>query len=303
MSDRFMTPKTFVLFFTAMAFSSPALAQVIIGVDDLIPVPTSQYLEMESPGILDNDLMDDESAFEMGAHAELVIDAAEGILDLNADGSFTYLPDPAFDGTDYFVYAVVFGAVRAEATVTLTACDGGPEVFACWKEQAYLDMAAQLGYSPSIESFEDESVWGAVRAPASALSVTSMGVRWSTNYADAPHFNPITTGSGAAFNGQWGAFDPYHGYAEGTPGICDVDNPPEICREHDGLTGQVVDGAAPLVGIGGYFSGIYGAKVDIIIDESCLPWRSARKPGQVFLHRRRAKPCQQQWHYLALHSA
>jgi hypothetical protein len=255
------------LFLITMAVSSSAQAQVIIGVDDLIPVPTIQYLEMESPGILDNDLLDDESAFEMGAHAELVTDASEGTLTLNADGSFTYLPDATFDGTDHFVYAVVFGSVSAEATVTLTACDGGPDVFACWKEQAFLDMAAQYGYYPSIESFEDDA-WAAVRAPNSALSVANMGVSWSTNYADAPHFYPITTGSGAAYRGQWGAYDPLHGYAEGTPGICDVDNPPEICREKDGLSGQVITGAPPLVGIGGYFSGIYGAKVDIIIDDA-----------------------------------
>ena len=35
---------------------------------------------------------------------------------------------------------------------------------------------------------------------------------------------------------QWGLFDPEHGYAWGTPTLCDVDVPETHCLTHDGFT-------------------------------------------------------------------
>ena len=46
-------------------------------------------------------------------------------MTLNADGSFTYTPDPGFNGTDRFTYTVTDddGAVSNIATVTFTVND------------------------------------------------------------------------------------------------------------------------------------------------------------------------------------
>ena len=195
-------------------------------------------------------------------------DAAHGDLVLNPDGSFTYHPGPTFDGFDHFVYAAVVDALTDEATVFLSACDGGPDVYFCWNENAFMTMAADLGYYSRVESFEDDAVWGAVRTPNSAPSVTNFGIRWTSNHADAAPYNPISTTSGPPRTGMWAVYDPEHGYAEGTPTQCDVDNPPLFCMYHDGYTGEVVDGAPPLVGVGGYITGTYSANVDIIIDDT-----------------------------------
>ncbi|MEN8008519.1 MAG: Ig-like domain-containing protein [Candidatus Krumholzibacteriota bacterium] len=259
---------TGALLVTALA-TAPATAQVMIANDDPFPVKYAEDLVVDAPGILDNDLLDDESAPEMGAHAELVTGAAHGTLVMDPDGSFTYSPGPTFDGFDSFVYAAVLDAAYDEATVTLTACDGGPDVFMCWKETAFLALAADLGYYSNTESFEGPA-WDGVRTPYSAPSVTNLGVRWTSNFPDAPGSNPISTTSGPPRTGMWAVFDPQHGYAEGTPGICDVDNPPAACLYHDGFTGEVVAGGAPLVGVGGYVNGTHGANVAIIIDDTVM---------------------------------
>jgi len=54
--------------------------------------------------------------------AQLVNDVANGALTLNADGTYTYTPDPDFNGTDSFTYRAVdqLGGISNTATVTIT---------------------------------------------------------------------------------------------------------------------------------------------------------------------------------------
>lgn len=135
-----------------MTFTGPATAQVIVATDDSFSVQYNQPLVVDEPGILDNDLVDGESAPEMGAVAELVIDTAHGTLAMNPNGFFTYSPGPTFEELDSFVYATVLNLVSDEATVYLSACEGGPDVFFCWKEGAFQAMAADLGYVSSSQA-------------------------------------------------------------------------------------------------------------------------------------------------------
>ncbi|QDU18781.1 tandem-95 repeat protein [Urbifossiella limnaea] len=74
-------------------------------------------LSVSAPGVLGNDADADGDALA----AAVVTGPANGVLTLNADGSFTYAPDPAFYGTDSFTYAAADGTgLSATATVTLT---------------------------------------------------------------------------------------------------------------------------------------------------------------------------------------
>ena len=59
--------------------------------------------------------------------AAVVANVASGTLTLNADGSFTYTPAPAFSGVDTFTYQIqdTDGAVSNVATVTVTVTDEG----------------------------------------------------------------------------------------------------------------------------------------------------------------------------------
>ena len=52
--------------------------------------------------------------------ASLVSDVSNGVLVLNADGSFAYTPDPDFSGTDGFSYEITDGEFTDTATVAIT---------------------------------------------------------------------------------------------------------------------------------------------------------------------------------------
>ncbi|MCP4293263.1 MAG: hypothetical protein GY780_15675 [bacterium] len=251
-----------------LLLSSAASAQMEAA-DDLFSLQLGEPLVVDSPGILDNDLLHEESAPESGAIAVLVTDVLHGNLSLSSDGSFTYYPDESFDGMDSFTYAAVLEPYSDEATVFFSACSSGPDVFYCWKETAWLAKAAEYGYFARTESFEDEAAFEDAHYPNTVPVVTNMGIGWSANHPDIPEGNGVRVAeSGSARTGQWIIFDPLHGYAEGTPSLCDVDNPPDLCRHHDGFTGEVSPGLPPLVGVGGYLEGTYGASVDIIIDDT-----------------------------------
>jgi len=168
---------------------------------------------------------------------------------------------------DSFVYRARFGGVTATATVTLSACEGGPQLFTCWKEAAYLQTAAELGLFHFREGFENDSVWGSARSPISAPSIASRGITWQSNHPDPPASNELTTGPGPALTGQYGLFDPEHGYAPDESLFCDNnENPPPGCFYHDGMTGTREAGLGALYGAGGYFTAIYGAKLVAILD-------------------------------------
>ncbi len=256
--------------------TAPASAQVLVAQDDGYYVAPGATPLIEAFGVLDNDTLDDGPAGENGATVELVADASQGTLALSPDGSFSYAPGAGFDGTDSFIYRAVFGSVSDEATVTLTACTGGPQIFTCWQEAAFLAKATELGHPSFREGFENDAVWGVARSPNTQLSVDSRGFAWRANDFDPTHVEPtlppppppneITTGSGAARTGQWGIFDPEHGYATGTSTECDIDAPPANCLFHDGFTISRAAGSTPLYGAGGFFHGTFGAKVAIVLD-------------------------------------
>lgn len=278
MSRRLATGTLAVVACGLLALSAGAArAQVLQAIDDAFPVPYGTALTVEAFGVLDNDLLDGEPAGENGATAELVSDVSHGVLALGSDGSFSYTPGPGFDGSDGFVYRAVFGSVSSEATVVLSACGGGPQVFTCWKQAAFLALAAELGHPSFHEGFEDDGAWGAARSPYTLPQVVSRGVSWRANDFDATHTDPpdappdpgpneITTGPGAARSGAWGVFDPDHGYAWGTAAACDVDTPAAHCLFHDGVTLARVPGGSPLFGAGAYVSGTYGANVSFVLD-------------------------------------
>jgi len=74
-------------------------------------------LTIDPDGVLGNDADIEGDVL----NAALVSGPAHGKLTLNADGSFTYTPDPSFHGTDSFTYQAGDGsAVSGDTTVTLT---------------------------------------------------------------------------------------------------------------------------------------------------------------------------------------
>jgi len=265
-----------------VCMGAAASAQVLVANDDVFAIPYGIPLVVEAFGVLDNDLLDGENAGEGGATAQVVTDVSHGTLALASDGSFTYTIGPSFDGSDSFVYrASATGAAPVDATVTLSACDGGPEIFTCWNEQAFLAKAAEFGHPSFSEGFEDDAVWGVARSPDTAASIISRGIAWRANDFDPTHTDPpeappapppnqITTGPGPARTGQWGLFDLDHGYAWGSLAECDVVVPPAHCHTHDGYTLAPAAGTGPLFGAGGHFTGGSLPNVGIVLDGDYL---------------------------------
>ena len=261
--------RAFSLFFLITGF---AQAANLIAINDSYGIPVSKVITVEAFGVLNNDTLDGLSAGEAGVTTTLLTDVSQGVLScpsnaglaLCADGSFEYTAGARFNGEDSFQYqAIAATGEIATATVTLSACSGGPTLFSCWHASAYRAKLTALGYNFFTESFEG-SVWNVARTPdigaaVTASSVSSKGIVWTTNH---PLTNGISTGSGAARTGSWGGFDPAHGFATGTTIDCDVDAPPISCRPHDGLSGS----GAALHAVGGYFSGTTGANIAIVLD-------------------------------------
>ena len=263
---------TLLLAVTLPGPATTAHAQTLVVVDDSYGVDFGQPLEVEAFGVLDNDTLDGQNAGENGVTVETVpvSDVSHGTLVLNSDGSFSYTPGTSFTGSDSFIYRAVSDMVTGDATVTLTACSGGPTAFTCWNEAAYLAKLAELGYSTFQEGFEDDAAWGGVRSPSTALSVLSQGITWQTNHPDPPASNEITTGPGPARTGSWGVYDPNHGYAPWTTEQCDIipepPVPPPECLLKDGFTGTRQAGETTLYGAGGYFTGLAQPKLVMILD-------------------------------------
>ncbi|MBA3318535.1 MAG: Ig-like domain repeat protein, partial [Gemmatimonadales bacterium] len=84
-------------------------------VDDGFSATAGVELSVPAPGVLANDSDADGDPLS----AQLLTGVANGVLALNADGSFTYTPNATFVGTDSFTYQVTAGAGIDSAMVTI----------------------------------------------------------------------------------------------------------------------------------------------------------------------------------------
>ncbi len=93
--------------------------------EDLYQTAEDTELTVPASGILANDSDVDGDPLE----AILVTDVANGTLTLNADGSFTYIPDENFNGVDTFTYKANDGTEDSnivEVTITVTSENDAP---------------------------------------------------------------------------------------------------------------------------------------------------------------------------------
>ena len=94
-----------------------ALNLAPVAADDAYSTDPETSLTVLAPGLLDNDTDADDD----GLTAVLVSNPSSGTLTLNADGSFTYMPNAGFTGSDSFTYQANDGLEDSNvATVTIT---------------------------------------------------------------------------------------------------------------------------------------------------------------------------------------
>jgi lysyl endopeptidase len=90
-------------------------------VDDSYILNQGDSLAVPAPGVLGNDVGTDLEV------SDLITDVANGSLILDADGAFSYTPDPGYCGADGFVYEMTDGVETDEATVSITVlCPASP---------------------------------------------------------------------------------------------------------------------------------------------------------------------------------
>lgn len=84
--------------------------------DDAYSTDEDTELQIAAPGVLGNDVDADGEALT----AVLLNGPTHGTLTLNPDGSFTYMPNADFSGSDSFSYKATTGLQQDIATVTIT---------------------------------------------------------------------------------------------------------------------------------------------------------------------------------------
>ena len=107
------------------------IARVTITVINNPPVPFDDFysahknlsLNIAAPGVLANDVDSDADTLTAAADST----TSNGTLTLNSDGSFTYVPNMGFDGTDHFTYHASDGTnSNYLATVSITVTNDAP---------------------------------------------------------------------------------------------------------------------------------------------------------------------------------
>ncbi len=136
-----------------------------------------------------------------------------------------------------------------KAETELAAIIGGAGNATVYTDEAGY-LAALAGQNTINEGFEDGVTWAAARVPATAPSVMSQGVTWTSNHPD----NDITTGFGAAWTGDWGLYSLPHGDQTLT-------QPGDFIM--DGFAGS---SSTPMTAVGGWFVSTSGGQVSLILD-------------------------------------
>ncbi len=138
--------------------------------------------------------------------------------------------------------------------VALTLCAAGPAAAGVTGATVFTDegefAVAVSGHTSVLEGFEDGLVWATSRSPEAVASVTSQGVTWTSNHPA----NEISTGSGAARSGNWGIYSNPHG-DQSVPNVDDL--------IEDGFAGS---SERSLTAIGGWFTGLFGSRIQLIVD-------------------------------------
>ncbi|MEA3501658.1 MAG: Ig-like domain-containing protein, partial [Actinomycetota bacterium] len=85
-----------------------------VPVDDTYSTPKNATLSVPAPGVLGNDTDPDGDA--LAVHNPSGVSAFNGTMTMAADGSFTYVPDPGYSGTDYISYRATDGTTVSQST-------------------------------------------------------------------------------------------------------------------------------------------------------------------------------------------
>ncbi len=148
-------------------------------------------LTIAAPGVLTNDTDPQHDPLT----ATIVATTKHGVLTLNANGSFVYVPTTGFAGTDTFTYQVSDGSKSDTATVTITVTDRAPVAANnsyTTVENTALTVAAGTGVLTGDSDADGDSLTAAIVAKPSHGTVT-LNANGSFTYTPANNFTGADT--------------------------------------------------------------------------------------------------------------
>ena len=232
------------------AVAGPPMAE-----NDFYETAAGDNLSVDAPGVLENDSDPENDPLT----AVLVDDPVSGGLAiLLDDGSFEYEPPDGYLGTDSFTYQAYDGSQFSNVATVFVDVTGTAQFATFLDETAFLDSLTAQGFEATVESFEDDDIWGSVRSGVpmgnhTAPAISSMGIEWTGNNDTSE----VTTSNGAAHTGQWGFYELPHGsYATGVD--CHI---PGNCTD-----GFIAASSPKMFGVGVWISGFFGSSVEVILD-------------------------------------
>jgi hypothetical protein len=147
---------------TASVIITVTPSSVLFAVDDRYSVGQDNPLIVDPPGVLYNDIDPDNN--ELQAIKPSV--PSFGQLDFNAEGNFTYTPDPGFIGVDTFTYVAFNGTDESEpATVIIDVLDQIPpsiewispahsgDIYDLFGDDVYLEVEASDNFQVNCIEF------------------------------------------------------------------------------------------------------------------------------------------------------
>jgi hypothetical protein len=144
-----------------LVFSASPVAQ-----NDSYQISQGSTLTVSAPGVLGNDTGNGSS----GLTAAVITLPTNGTLSLQANGSFTYVPQASFSGVDSFTYQDSAGGASSNiATVSVTVVPTGSQVL----------------FSDNFSSSGADPLWTAVEGTWTVANSTMHGSGPSENYANA----------------------------------------------------------------------------------------------------------------------
>ena len=174
-------------------------------VDDTYTTEEDTALVVGAPGVMDNDSVPDPS----NTIALKITDPANGLLtEFNADGSFTYVPDDDFNGTNTFQYLLNDGTADsnlATVTIEVTAVNDAP-VAVDDSDQVTLGETLIVDAASGVLA-NDTDVDGDVLTAVLEVDVpTGEGAR-ALNAAGSFTYTPDTSFAGTETSFQYAASD------------------------------------------------------------------------------------------------
>lgn len=144
-------------------------------------------------------LVNDSDIDDVALTAQLVATTVNGVLNLNADGSFTYQPNPNFNGSDSFTYRASDGSDLSAivvVSITITPVNDPPSINAIKNqtinEQTLLQLTASAT-DPDLNNPADTLSFSLITPPAGAAIDPTTGVfSWTPTEAQGPGSYPIT---------------------------------------------------------------------------------------------------------------